>query len=374
MKIPALVLACTFALPTAYAQSSVTLFGVVDAAISRYRGEGTGSLGFLSSGNMASGRIGVRGVEDLGGGLAASFWLEAGTSTDDGRGFATNTNNQAPGGAPPGQAGGQGLTFNRRSTVSVSGAFGELRLGRDYTPTFWNLSVFDPFGVLGVAQIGHFGVVNATLSAVRASNSIGYFTPGCNAAAGCPGFYGQVMYALGENQSGTPSESDGRYFGVRVGYNHGPVQAAAAFSRSKSVAADDFRQANVGAGYDAGFAKFTALYADNRTGRRGGAIAGVSKARYVMLASTVRMTPNQDIRISYAQLRLDNSNGSRADQLGVGTVYHLSKRTSLYGFYARIDNRRGVAGSPRIALTGGPAVTALNGSASGFDVGVRHAF
>src|SRR5690606_31040405 len=121
---------------------------VVDAAIQH----GTGSIADrtqLVEGSYASSRLGFRGTEDLGGGLSASFWLEAALDTDDGEGQATNSNNQASG-TGAAVAGRQGLTFNRRSTVSLSGGFGEVRLGRDYVPQFWNLSVFDPFGTRGV--------------------------------------------------------------------------------------------------------------------------------------------------------------------------------------------------------------------------------
>ncbi|MBS0426723.1 MAG: porin, partial [Proteobacteria bacterium] len=133
----------------ASAQSSVTLFGIVDASISGYSSKSNlymdplvyladplayfGQPGSVKQSKTAlansgynTSRIGFRGTEDLGGGLAASFWLEAGISNDDGKKGIDN--------------------FNRRSTVSLSGGFGEVRLGRDYTPTFWNDTVFDPFG------------------------------------------------------------------------------------------------------------------------------------------------------------------------------------------------------------------------------------
>ena len=86
----------------------------------------------LANSGYNSSRLGFRGTEDLGGGLAASFWLEAPITNDDG---ATGV-----------------ASFARRSTVSLSGGFGELRLGRDYTPTFWNDTVFDPFGTNGVGS------------------------------------------------------------------------------------------------------------------------------------------------------------------------------------------------------------------------------
>ena len=88
----------------------------------------------LTNSGYNSSRLGFRGTEDLGGGMSASFWLEAGVNNDDGTGAATSTNNQAIAAPAPAVAGTQGLTFNRRSTVSLAGGWGELRLGRDYTP------------------------------------------------------------------------------------------------------------------------------------------------------------------------------------------------------------------------------------------------
>ena len=79
---------------------------------------------------MYGSRLGFRGTEDLGGGLNASFWLEAGLNNDNGTGASTSTNNSTST-SQAGASGSQGLTFNRRSTVSLASTWGELRLGRD---------------------------------------------------------------------------------------------------------------------------------------------------------------------------------------------------------------------------------------------------
>jgi predicted porin len=92
----------------------------------------------LSNSGYNASRLGFRGTEDLGGGLAASFWLEAPITNDDGKDWSAS--------------------FSRRSTVSLSGGFGEIRLGRDYTATFWNDTVFDPFGTVGVVQMPSFAL------------------------------------------------------------------------------------------------------------------------------------------------------------------------------------------------------------------------
>jgi predicted porin len=116
MKKSLVALAVLAAAGAASAQSSVTLFGIVDAAYGRVSGNGTSITGVSNSG-INSSRLGFRGTEDLGGGMSAGFWLEGQLSNDDGRGAGTSTNNQATGGAIAGLNGGQGLTFNRRSTV-----------------------------------------------------------------------------------------------------------------------------------------------------------------------------------------------------------------------------------------------------------------
>ena len=177
MKKSLIALAVLATAGVASAQSSVTLFGVVDATLAFGKGSGVGSSSKtqLTNSGYNGSRLGFRGTEDLGGGMSASFWLEAGVANDDGAGVATNTNNQATGGAIAGIGGGQGLTFNRRSTVSLAGGWGELRLGRDYSPQFWNLTVFDPYGTNGV---GTTQTLKSSLGGpvtVRASNAIGYF-------------------------------------------------------------------------------------------------------------------------------------------------------------------------------------------------------
>ena len=131
--------------------------------------------------------------------MSASFWLEAGLTNDDGQGAATSTNNQARR-QRSGVAGRQGLTFNRRSTVSLAGGWGELRLGRDYTPQFWNLTVFDPFGTNGV---GTTQILNSSRSPANSRRSFALPT---SSATSCRVTWAastaSTMHYLGENASG----------------------------------------------------------------------------------------------------------------------------------------------------------------------------
>ena len=113
MKKSLIALAVLAASGAAMAQSSVTLFGVVDATYAYGSGSVSNKSQLTNSGYNSS-RLGFRGVEDLGGGMSASFWLEAGLNNDNGTGGVTNTNNQAA------TSTGGGLTFNRRSTVRTT--------------------------------------------------------------------------------------------------------------------------------------------------------------------------------------------------------------------------------------------------------------
>lgn len=364
MKKSLIALAVLASAGVASAQSSVTLFGIVDATLSRGTGNGTGSASKtqLTNSGYNSSRLGFRGTEDLGGGMSASFWLEAGVSNDNGSGQATNTNNQASGSGSA-AAGTQGLTFNRRSTVSLAGGWGEVRLGRDYTPQFWNLTVFDPFGTNGV---GTTQTLNSTLGgavAVRASNSIGYFLPG-----NLGGFYGQLQHYRGENNSAsvitgttTSNRNDGNGTAARVGYANGPVNAAIAYSTTRA-ATGDIKQANIGGQWDFGVAKAMAHYTRDRVS----STPSVTGKGY-LVGALVPVGPGE-IRLAYSTYKTNLGDSPKSKKLALGYVHNLSKRTAVYATYARVRNSGGAAQ----ALNG--AVTAANNNSSGYDFGIRHSF
>jgi predicted porin len=383
MKKSLIALAVLAAAGAASAQSSVTLFGIVDATLAWGRGNGAGSSDRfqLTNSGYNSSRLGFRGTEDLGGGMSASFWLEAGLNNDNGSGAATNTNNTVAG-----STGGGGLTFNRRSTVSLGGNWGELRLGRDYTPAFWNLTVFDPFGTNGVGTNQMLNGVGsgvnpftgtAAASAnpggfyptqVRASNSIGYFLP-----RNLGGFYGQAQYYSGESPSNTPR--DGKGYGARLGYAAGPFNVAGSFGRTHISAAigtpavttaGDIRTWNIGGQWDFGVAKLMGQY-----GRDDAQIGAPEVDGKGWLIGTLIPVGAGEIRAAYSEYRI-SSNIVAADpktqKFALGDVHNLSKRTALYTTYAYVKNRDGAAS----ALNG--AVTAVNDSSSGLDLGIRHSF
>lgn len=332
------------------AQSSVTLFGIVDAAYQRVDGDGNGNINRLASGSTNTSRLGFRGVEDLGGGLKAGFHLEAGLTVDDGTAA--------------------GLAFQRRSTVSLMGNFGEVRLGRDYTPLFNNMVAYDVFGAVGVGNAnnlnltkGVFGVVSA--QGVRTNNAIGYFTP-----SNLGGFYGQATYAFGETASNVVApahKNDGNLFGLRVGYANGPLAVSFGYGDIKLKAAGDFKGYNLGASYDLNVVKLFANYGREELGSI--ATRGTAKNDSYILGLTAPVGPGT-VKASYVRVNQNAAAGNNdANLLAVGYVYDLSKRTAVYGTYARVDNK-----SNTNLYNNGRATTQFGGNTTGLELGVRHSF
>jgi len=403
MKKSLIALAVMTAAGAASAQSSVVLFGIVDTMFETLRADAPAGVRLkinrLHNSGYNSSRLGFRGTEDLGGGMSASFWLEAGVNTDDGTGAATNVNNQRSPGAA--LAGTQGLTFNRRSTVSLAGGWGELRLGRDYVPTFWNTTIFDPFGTNGGGAYTNFSQVLATglgvTTATRASNSVGYFLP-----ANLGGIYGQAMYAFGETRQPIvptaanffQTSDEGRYIGLRLGYASGPFDVAASWGRTRATAnivqgftaltgvgaaglglvdPIDYTNWNIGGKWDFGIARVLAQY--NQEKVSGG---GDFKATSWLIGALVPVGAGE-IRASYVRGKGDDDL-IKGNQIALGYVHNLSKRTAVYTTFSRIDNKNTAGtliagGAPAFLNFGlGLTPTAVGGNARAFDLGIRHSF
>ena len=333
----------------ASAQSSVTLFGIVDLS-ARGVDNGIGTRSTINQDGNSSSRLGFRGVEDLGGGLKAGFWIEGALSADTGN--AT------------------GQTWQRRSTVSLMGGFGEIRLGRDYTPTFWNHTVFDPFGTNGVGSQtnlmvqqgatqngsggGGTGGVNVlggtSTTLVRADNTVGYFLPSLG------GLYGQVQVALGEGATGN------EYMGGRIGYAAGPVNVAVAYGETKdSIGAADLKAMNVGASFNLGFMTLMGQFHEYK--------AGSAKLTNYMAGVTVPLGA-MTLKASYGMSEVKPIN-REATQIAVGMVYDVSKRTALYVHGSIVDND---AGLRFVAGQGGKTNGVGGFKSTSYEVGVRHSF
>ena len=332
----------------ASAQSSVTLFGVVDVAGTYIDNDQASKYLLASSGNSSS-RLGFRGVEDLGGGLRAGFWLEASIAPDDG-----------------------GTTFNfqRRSTISLLASWGELRLGRDYTPTFWNWTIFDPFGTNGVGSSTNLALATNEVpgstfnTLVRANNTIGYFLPAMG------GLYGQAMVAAGEGETGN------KFMGGRIGFASGPFDVAASYGITEFNSSIDFTNYNVAGSWNFGFMKLSGFYsmidADNNLFTQKNWFVG---ATVPMGAFTFKASYGNGERSNGPVASLVVPQGfarGTGEQIALGATYDLSKRTALYGTYSMISNSDGA----RYRVFGGVNALpqAANRDSSGYQIGVRHSF
>lgn len=331
--------------------SNVTLFGVVDAAIAW----GDGSINDMTrlvSGANTSSRLGFRGVEDLGGGLGAGFWLESGVNVDNGTGGGSNTNNQPSGATASGP-----LTFGRRSTVSMMGDWGEVRLGRDFVATYRNRDHTDPFSTNGVgaSQVDAGSIVGVT--STRASNMLGYFLP----AHRLGGFFGEAQYYLGENAG----NSDGEGWQARLGYATrvwGLAFAAGRTRYTQTATAGDTKVWNVGGHWDFGVARVTAGYFEDKVE----SVARVKATGYI-LGGVIPVGVDQ-FKVAYSTYGTDEAGDPTTRKLAIGYVYNISKRTAAYATYAHVDNR-------------GPAAVGLNASSTapgrnsdGVDLGLKHSF
>lgn len=336
----------------AVAQSSVTLFGIADVAYTYGSGNGTGSANRsqLTSGSIQTSRLGLRGTEDLSDGYAASFWLEGQVSVDTGNGGTTNTNNQASGAVAAG-----GLNFGRRSTVSLNAPWGEVRLGRDFTPQALNHVFFDPFNNVGVGASQAFVSSLGGTTLLRASNGVGYLSP-----SNWGPISAQVQYYLGENPSGTAQSKDGTGVGLRLVYTMGAFQAALAYSKT-SFLTGDVRVTNIGGSYTSGNLKLLASYGKDD-------VAGAAPDGKGGLLGIVHQLGGGEIRGTYTTYKTTANGSPKTDKLAIGYGHNLSKRTQLYVTLARVNNSGGAA----VALGG--VTTAANQSSNGLDIGIRHSF
>lgn len=323
----------------ASAQSSVTLFGIVDAAARNVKNDGVGSLNTLSSGGSSTGRLGFRGVEDLGGGLRAGFWLEGQVDSD---------------------TGGTGYNFQRRSTVSLIGSFGELRLGRDLNPTYNNWGAADLWGYVGVATTanlrGSFLGQGGIATAVRSSNMIQYFLPAMG------GLFGQFSLGAGEGPTGD------KYTAGRIGYAAGPLSIGAAYGKTEHGVAE-IETMSLSGGFNMGVARLVLGYENSEY------TSGATSNDIDLMTVGVSVPMGKGTfkaQYTKADGSIDLYDGTG---FGLGYEYNMSKRTTLYTSYGSINNGGGAPTGGKYTATGsGPAGITPGGKSTGYEFGIRHSF
>jgi predicted porin len=345
------------------AQTNVTLYGVVDAAIeSADDGGARGRVVRVQSGDQSTSRIGFRGTEDLGNGLKAIFNLEAGIAIDTGANDMSGTTS---------------ALFQRRAVVGLEGAFGALTLGREYSPVASVAAATDEFGQgFYGSNLSAFGagspVAGPAATAApanrltrRLANSVNY------KSATFGGFKLLAAYAAGENTSTNDIGSSSRDLkSLGAEYTLGGLYVGAAYAETKRLNINNDKEYAVGAAYK--FDQFGGLdikgnymvadaYGPNNKFTQWNLGAG-----YPFGASKVL--------VNFQQNKLQN--GAKGKAWAVAYTYALSKRTNVYASYADMDNNNlatfGLTASGSSVST--PSATSLGADPSAFAIGVRHTF
>lgn len=329
----------------ASAQSSVTVYGLVDAGISHETGAVAGSVTKVATGVENGNRLGFKGTEDLGNGLKAIFQLESGFNLD------TGTSRQG------------GALFGRQAFVGLSGNFGTVALGRQYNPLFGALDSVDPFGT------GLSGASTNLMAAttVRTNNAVTYATPDLN------GFSATGLYGAGEQAAGA---ANGRTIGLAGTYANGPVMATVAYDKLNNVAnTDSTKLFLIGGTYNFGPATAHLVYETEK--------ANAMDFRDVLVGVSAPVSAAGTVMASYIK-KTDRTapKTEGAKQFALGYIHALSKRTQVYTSYAHISNDSGanryVGDASNGGVNGGDPATvaqqALGSSSSGFAVGIRHKF
>lgn len=314
MKKPLLTLTALGALSacasSAFAQTNVTIYGVVDMAI-QHENDGRKSKIALDSGEFYGSRIGFKGTEDLGGGLKANFQLENGFGADDG------------------SLGQGGRLFGRQSWVGLSGGFGAVRLGRQSSPIFIAADAFDPFDAgITSGKAGQSTSTNGMLgifrTAFRTDNTLTYLSPNLN------GFSSSVAYTFGETAG---SNTSNRQVGLSASYENGPAYVGVAFHNANDALGNASKQALVGGTYNFGVVKAALAYQKNTSALH------TLDTKSWMAGVTVPVSAVGNVLASFIRSADNNVASANAGrQWAIGYTHDLSKRTTLYTSYSRNSN------------------------------------
>lgn len=370
----------------AYAQSNVTLYGLIDQGLLYSNNTGGQKLYETSPGNLQSSRWGLRGSEDLGGGLKAIFVLENGFNGYTGR---------------LGQGGDE---FGRQAFVGLkSDAFGTVTLGRQYD------SVVDYTGTLEVGSQwatfygAHPGDLDNLNNTNRTNNSIKY------ASANYSGISFGGLYSLG-GVAGQYNRN--QIWSAGVGYAQGPLKLGAAYLNVKNpnfsffgnnqtsnaastnmsgsqvysgfASAQTQQVISAGGAYTFGAATVGGTYSNTQfkglgqtavTGQPGGsATSGNAKLNNVEANFKYQLTPALLLGVAYDYTKAYSVSNEKIHQAMLGTDYFLSTRTDLYavGLYQHASGKNSVGGTATAQLNAlSPSSTPNQVAAI---IGIRHKF
>lgn len=352
--------------PLAMAQSSVTLYGIIDNGVTYATNQGGAHSWQAVSGVVAGSRWGFTGKEDLGGGIKAIFTLENGFD-----GFS-------------GQAGPGGREFGRQAFVGLSTPYGTMTLGRQYDLVVDYIQPLSSNGRWGGWYFSHPEDIDNTGSGFRVNNSVKF------ASADYGGFTFGGLYSFG-GVAGSFSQNS--VWSIGAGYARGPLQFAAAYLNVKNPAVAVDGYVNTATFTNVIYGNYLAQASSQRVAALAGAYAFGNLKMLVNLSHTVFASGDAGRNVAFNNVEAGASyqfspafflSGSydflsgKDDAADVRPKYHqfnliadyfLSKRTDTYAM-AVYQHAAGDATQAQI--------TGLNASSGrnqlGVRAGLRHTF
>jgi len=375
--VPASFLVCA----GAYAQSSVTLYGLLDAGVAYVSNSGGSSVVKFSSGNTYGSRWGLKGSEDLGGGLKTVFQLENGYS------LASGTLGQG------------GREFGRKAIVGLSDdSYGAVTIGRQYDPIVDVVQPLTEDAYFG-GTFGTPGDVDNYDNSVRVSNSIKYVSPLIN------GLQAEALLGLGGVAGG--GAANGQTLGLGLNYAQGPLALATGYYRANggntttagirtfTSSSDSIFSTNLNTGFAS--AKTVQIARAGGTYSFGNALVGLSYSNVAYKPDGLsdftqtakfnvggaffnyRLNPALLVGLGYNYTKLSGQTSADYQQVNLGVDYALSKRTSLYALtgYEKASGKTLNASGAIVAATaviGDYGVNSNHNNQSLVIVGIRHRF
>ncbi|MDO9599524.1 MAG: porin [Azoarcus sp.] len=335
-----------------YAQSNVTIYGIMDLGYTYRDADGEGTTNKLDSGIAGGSRIGFRGTEDLGNGLKVNFRLETGVDADIGR-------------AAQGER-----AFGRAAWLSLAGGFGELRIGRQNALGYeWFGGTVSPWGT-NFMQANPKTVFGYDDIAERLDNAVFYYSPTFAGFQAAIGYSTQV-----DGQEGIENYTDNTAISAGLMYKNGPLKLALTYDQKNVSDAqddvagnnfDDVHNIAIGGSYDFGGFKLHAGYGQlENIGFNG----SKEKEKSWLIGASLPVGSAGELMATYQTANEDrniNKYGAAFDEdvKGFAVVYahKLSKRTKLYAYGSQYQDVVRDAAKNKL------------GDATEFAVGINHSF
>ncbi len=347
----------------AFAQSSVTIYGIVDNAVEYMNNVGPTKSGLTRmptlTGSVPS-RLGFRGREDLGGGLSVGFTLEMGIGADSG------VLNQ----------GGRG--FGRQSFVSLNGPWGSLGFGRQYNMLFWSVLDADVIG----PSLHSMASLDSYFPNARADNAISYKGTFSGLTVGATYSFGRDAVNAGPSPAGTncagessTDKSACRAWSALLKYD-APIWGVAFAHDDQRGGAGAFGGLISSSMHDKrtmlnGYVKFSGAKLGAGYMRRKNDGNLLSPTSDLLFVGATYPVGQMTFDAQYNQLKFKDVN-VKGQQVVLRGTYNLSKRTAAYASLAHMKNSSGASFGASSAQAGGTPMPGVN--QTGFGAGIRHSF